>query len=84
MKLCYTLLQRMWSVDIANAFNSNNVLAIDANQWEETGIDCEMLYPPLAIPSISNLQYYCAGTTSSLTTTKLSPLQVRLGANVVQ
>lgn len=84
MKLRYALLQGMRSVDIANAFNGNDMLAIDANQGEETGIDRQMLYPPLIIAAISHLQHYCAGTASSFTTPKLGPLEVRLGADVVQ
>jgi hypothetical protein len=55
MKLRYALLQGMWSVDIANAFNCDDMLAIDAYQWEETCVDSKMLDPPLLISAVSNL-----------------------------
>jgi hypothetical protein len=69
MKLRYPFLQRMWPVNIPNALDGNNMLAINASEWEQTCIDCKMLYPLGPIAMVADLQYNRTGSAASLAAT---------------
>jgi hypothetical protein len=68
MKLRYPFLQRMWPINIPNALHGDDMLAINANEWEQARIDCKMLYPLGSTAMFADLQYNRTGSASSLTT----------------
>ena len=83
MKLRYPFLQRMWPVNIPNALDGDDMLAIDANEWEQARIDCKMSYPLGLIAMVANLQYNRTGSASSLTASQFSAFEIGLSTDVV-
>ena len=84
MEFCYSLLQRMWPVDISDALNCDDMLAVNTDQRKQTSVHGEMLYPPLLRLLVCHLQHNSTSTASSFATSQLRSLEIRLRADIVE